>query len=76
MSLSFLGFSTYGGISKPLDWSSSIAAISWGTDAEILGSLIILASGLKTSSPSSDNASLTFCWLFKEFGNEASILPD
>ena len=39
--------------------SSSIAAVSCGTDAEMFGSLMTLASGRVTSSPSSARSSLT-----------------
>ena len=39
--------------------SSATAALSCGTDAEMLGSLMMLASGVVASSPSSARASLS-----------------
>ncbi len=54
--------------------SSSIAAVSWGTDADTLGSLMTLASGRVTSSPSSARSSLTRCPSSRNSGKEASTL--
>ena len=52
-----------------------MAAFSCGTEALMLGSLMMLASGFLASSPSSDSASATRCSSLKCSGNCARIRP-
>ncbi len=44
-------------MSRPWACSSAMAALSWGTEAEMFGSLMMLASGVLASSPSSARSS-------------------
>ncbi len=53
-----------------------IAAFSWGAEALTLGSLMMLASGVLASSPSSASASATCCSGFRRSGKCAKIRPD
>ena len=60
---------------NPLARSSSMVAFSCGIDAETFGSLITLASGRLTSSPSSARSSFT-CWsAVSASGNAARTRP-
>ena len=52
-----LGSSGYSGSGYPCCCNSRIAALSWGLEAETFGSLMMLASGVFASSPSSARAS-------------------
>jgi hypothetical protein len=53
-----------------------IAALSWGTDALMFGSLTMLASGRFASSPSWVSQSGTRCAGVSSSGKLARILPD
>jgi hypothetical protein len=52
-----------------------MAALSCGIEAEMLGSLMMLASGLVASSPSSARSSATFCSAPSRSGNWARMRP-
>ena len=52
-----------------------MAALSWGTEAEMLGSLMMLASGVLASAPSSASASPTRWSALSRSGNNARIRP-
>ena len=51
-----------------------MASVNWGIDALIFGNLIIFASGVLASSPSSVKASETFWSSVKKSGKTANIL--
>ena len=55
--------------------NSATAAFSCGMDALMFGSLMTLASGVVTSTPSSASASGTRCFSSRKSGNEARIRP-
>ena len=52
-----------------------MARLSWGTDALMFGSLMMLASGVLASSPSSVSASGTCCSSLSRSGNWARMRP-
>jgi hypothetical protein len=52
-----------------------MAAFSCGTEALMLGSLMMLASGRVVSSPSSARSSAPFCSAPRKSGNAAMIRP-
>ena len=59
-SVSLAGASGKSGIEYPLACNSAIAAFNCGTEALILGSFIMLASGVFAKAPNSVKASETF----------------
>ena len=61
-------------MANPFAWSSFIASFNCGTEALMLGSLMIFASGFFANSPSSVNASLTRWSGFKKSEKFAKIL--
>ena len=53
-----------------------MAAFNCGTEAEMFGSLMMLASGVVASWPSSARSSLTFCASDSSSGNCDRMRPD
>jgi hypothetical protein len=53
-----------------------MAALSWGTEAEMFGSLMMLASGFLASSPSSARSLAMRCSGLSSSGNRARMRPD
>ena len=74
-SSSVLGSAGKRGILYPCSFNSLIASFNWGIEALILGSFIMLASGVLASSPSSVRASPIFWSSLRLSGKLAKILP-